>query len=542
MDKITEKLKVAIYIRVSTVDQQREGFSLENQFESCQNYVLSKNNLELVTKNIKDVYQDVESGFSIERKGYQALLRDARLRKFDGIVVWRLDRFTRNTRAGLTDLAELTDLGIKVFSVVEGEIDSTTSTGKMISTFLIAMAEAERNRIKERVMPGMISGVKKGHWQGARYSPYGTRYNKEKGCLEWVEKEVKVIKIVFSEFISGSSIWTIAKHLYHLNYQNRVAKEFTTHMIELIIRREMYCDGIIRWGKGEKRVESEKPVIEPIIDRATWEKANEILDVRRKKYFKGNWRSDSPHEFQGVVKCRYCHKNMHGTSYISNHKTGEKKEAYRCGTYMSRTKVACKGQGVYDYEIRKHVLSIMREIVRDKNLIEIERQEYQDSIASRNPDLINDVKIIEKKLRDNKSAQRKCFSMIYKGMITDVQFKEENSRLVKEEEELNKRLKEAKEQLYTAQVYGQSMNKIFTVLSDFNRVYDGMAVKDRNLLWRTIFEYVCFTDPGRRQPKTVESFGLYQPFNRILEHQKSENVLEILWKRDTFISAHSDVR
>src|SRR5690242_14378369 len=95
---------IAVYLRVSTEDQAREGFSLSNQDESNRAYIAHRFGTQ--TKIV--IYKDIESGFSVERKDYLRLLEDCRQRKLDAVVVWRLDRFTRNTSAGLAALSELT--------------------------------------------------------------------------------------------------------------------------------------------------------------------------------------------------------------------------------------------------------------------------------------------------------------------------------------------------------------------------------------------------------------------------------------------------
>ena len=89
----------------------------------------------------------------------------------------------------LLDLVdELSSYGVGFKSATE-PLGTTTSAGKLMFQQLGSFAEFERNRIAERVFPGMVKGVQQGNWQGARYAPYGYRYNKEKKLLEIDEKE-----------------------------------------------------------------------------------------------------------------------------------------------------------------------------------------------------------------------------------------------------------------------------------------------------------------------------------------------------------------
>ena len=88
-------------------------------------------------------------------------------------------------------------MGIGYKSATE-PFDTTSSAGKMAIQMLGSCAEFERNRLVERVFPGMVVGVKRGHWQGARYAPYGYRYNKEIKKLEVHPEEAKIVKEIYA--------------------------------------------------------------------------------------------------------------------------------------------------------------------------------------------------------------------------------------------------------------------------------------------------------------------------------------------------------
>lgn len=158
---------VAIYIRVSTEDQAKEGYSLEVQREYLEAFA------KRVGLEIFRVYQDDGiSGYSTERPALKELLKDAKGKKFDLVLVYKIDRFSRNLKDLLNLVDELLSSGVGFKSATE-PFDTTTSAGKLIFQQLGSFAEFERNRIAERVFPGMVKGVQRGNWQGARYAPYG---------------------------------------------------------------------------------------------------------------------------------------------------------------------------------------------------------------------------------------------------------------------------------------------------------------------------------------------------------------------------------
>ena len=167
-------MKIAFYIRVSTEDQAKEGYSLEVQREYLESFAKREG------FEIFKVYQDDGiSGYSTERPTLKELLKDAKGRKFDLVLVYKIDRFSRNLKDLLNLVDELSSSGVGFKSATE-PFDTTTSAGKLMFQQLGSFAEFERNRIAERVFPGMVKGVQRGNWQGARYAPYGYKYNKEK--------------------------------------------------------------------------------------------------------------------------------------------------------------------------------------------------------------------------------------------------------------------------------------------------------------------------------------------------------------------------
>ena len=131
-------MKAAIYARVSTADQEPE-----NQLGELRDYVETRG----WTPN--EYVDRAVSGAKERRSALDRLVADARRRRFDVVVCWRLDRLGRNLRHLVTLLDELQALGIAFVSLGEG-IDCTTPAGKLQLHILAALAEFERARIAER--------------------------------------------------------------------------------------------------------------------------------------------------------------------------------------------------------------------------------------------------------------------------------------------------------------------------------------------------------------------------------------------------------
>ena len=167
-------MSVSVYIRVSTEDQAREGYSLDVQREYLVNYA-KRHNYE-----VSEIYADEGlSAGTTDRPALQKLLKDAKQKKFDLVIVYKIDRFSRRLSDLLTLVEQLESYGVGFKSATE-PFDTTTSAGKLLFQQLGSFAEFERNRHAERVFPGMVKSVQSGNWHGSKNCPTGYTYNKEK--------------------------------------------------------------------------------------------------------------------------------------------------------------------------------------------------------------------------------------------------------------------------------------------------------------------------------------------------------------------------
>ena len=147
-------MRAALYARVSTHDQQ----TLAMQVDSMSVYIQNRN--WVAAKQIKDV----GSGAN-ERPGRENLLKVARRREVDVIVVWWLDRWGRSVADLMTTLRELTDLGVGFVSLTEA-LDLTTPSGRAMAGMLAIFAEFEREILRERVRAGIAQARKEGRPHG----------------------------------------------------------------------------------------------------------------------------------------------------------------------------------------------------------------------------------------------------------------------------------------------------------------------------------------------------------------------------------------
>jgi len=235
-------MKTAIYTRVSTEDQVRDGYSLEVQKEYLTNYA-GQNGCEVV-----NFYTDegISAG-TTDRPALQKLLEDARKKKFSLVLVYKIDRFSRRLHDLLGLAEKLESFGVGFKSATE-PFDTTTSAGKLMFQQLGSFAEFERNRHAERVFPGMVKSVQAGNWHGSRNCPFGYTYSKEKKLLEINKREARIVKLVYQMYLAGKSATQIANYLNSSKHETRVGRFFYAKFIRDILHNHIYI-GLVVWNK-----------------------------------------------------------------------------------------------------------------------------------------------------------------------------------------------------------------------------------------------------------------------------------------------------
>jgi putative DNA-invertase from lambdoid prophage Rac len=152
----TTPRRAALYVRVSTVDQ-----SNALQIRELKEYVERRG------WDLMDIYQDQLSGAKASRPGLDRLMADARRRRFDAVLVYKLDRFGRSLLHCIAGIQELQSLGIRFVAVTQGiDTDESNPASKLLMHILAAVAQFERELIRERVSAGIKTAKARGTRSG----------------------------------------------------------------------------------------------------------------------------------------------------------------------------------------------------------------------------------------------------------------------------------------------------------------------------------------------------------------------------------------
>ena len=526
MEKTQKKhVRAAIYTRVSTEDQAREGYSLDVQRDYLIDFAKREGfQIHFSDSKSKIYIDDGFSGYSLDRPAMSQLLQDARARKFDLILVYKLDRFSRRLRDILNILDELDSLGVQFKSATE-PYDTTTSSGKLMLQQLGSFAEFERNRIIERVVPGMVRGVQAGHWQGARYSPFGYRYDKTTKRLSIEESEAKLVREIFKRYIAGESTQEIGGDFYERKVPSRSGGEFNSSLIRRIIRNKIHIGKLVwnehhydkkqRTLRGYRYVKNDPSEIieadglhEAIISEDVFYRAQSIMDRNRKGKFYKRHKRDYP--VSGILTCAKCGSSYHGIYNVSNHMTGEKRAYYRCSGRASKN-IHCGNSDLRAEIPEAHIFGILESLFsspeiqkqRLKNLIADRYQEEATSETSR------ELEGLKKELQECSNKLAKLTDVYLAGTITKEIFEQKAQNLRNEEGELRIKIERKELQLIEKEESNDYLKRAEEVAKSADSMNENLHPSLRKELLKLIFKKVLIED------QKVTKVVLFHPFDRL---------------------------
>jgi site-specific DNA recombinase len=553
-------MTTAIYIRVSTEDQVKEGYSLEVQREYLESFAKREG------YEIFKVYSDDGiSAYSTRREALQQLLKDGKQQKFELVLVYKIDRFSRNLKDLLTLVDELSSYGIGFKSATE-PFDSTTSAGKLMFQQLGSFAEFERNRISERVFPGMVKGVQQGRWQGARFSPFGYTYNKAEKLLKIEKREADIVKLIYTMYLAGKSTQDIASYLNKKKYQTRTGKQFYNKFICDILKNRIYTGKIVwnkkHYDKNQKtkkhykyiKNDPSKIIIAhgkhtPIIDEQDFEEVQKLLAVKKKR-----WRPRAKNQeylLAGLLSCAKCSHKYHGVSSISNHRTNKKKRWYRCsGPYVSR--VRCTNRAVKAEDVEPEATKIVAQLVENDRLKQYRWTTGTLPGGANFPDFGENTKInatlLRNKLDDNHKKQAKLTDAYLENLLGEDVYRDKMETLRGEEDGLKKLLAGYELKEIESERSEGYLNRVKDFLDSYDDGLTKVSFEQKRQMAGLLFKNIKIAPAiGGARPQKRISFSLFAPFNFLFSEserksQCQKNQIVTKFRRKKSTSVPSDVR
>lgn len=406
----------AIYCRVSTDDQEKEGTSLATQLEACERYCQDKGYT--VTKRYGETY----SGLTLSRPQ----LTDLRDLAAEGgvkiVVIYCLDRITRDPTHGVILTQEFDTLGVRLEAVTE-TVESS-EVGKLINYIRGFASKLEVEKIRERTQRGKAARLKQGYLPvGTGRGPYGYRWDSVAKKRAIVDDEAEVVRRIFSMLVRGHSLNQIAQALNRDGITTKTGLVWCYTTVRRVGTNPIYC-GETYYGRRKRvsatkvrRVEQDKwvslPGVTPaLVSKEIFEQAQEAMKQRPQSAAS----TDSSYFLTGLMRCGNCGSAVHGAT-LGRHRY------YRCaGTKPTRKRgVICNTTYIKADEVESYVWDLFVKLASSPLTVISGATDllYDSSLRVNAVPLVEkQIKALQKRLNTYEPGERKLYDLAAQPGVT----------------------------------------------------------------------------------------------------------------------------
>ncbi|OZV11237.1 resolvase [Tissierella sp. P1] len=503
-----EKIRVAIYARVSTAEQAEEGFSIDAQLETVRKICESQGK-----EVVKEYVDRGISGKSIKnRLALQEMLEDSSKGIFDEVAVWKTNRLARN-HLDLLKMVERFEKNDVSFRSVTEPFETSTPAGKLLMNMLASIGEFERDTIVDNVKLGMKQRAKQGKWNGGKVLGYKSIKDSSNSetRLEVVQEEAIIIKEIFELYSQGKGLKAITNEINHKGYKTKRGNFFSVSGVKEILKNPLYIGRIrfnryVDWGTKRREGKNEDYVLvdgghEPIISKETWDKVQKLYEIKGKRSPKI---FDGAYPLTGILKCPKCGASMVSSKSVNILKDGTKRiiRYYYCGNFTNKGSAVCKSNSIRADYAEEYVFSRINEILDNekilKDIVENINRTRTDKVRPLKEQLSN-FKINLKGLSDKRN---KIFELYEDGIIDkkvlverletiddDIQLSQNMINRISKELEYN----DSEEIPY---------EYVRNVMMNFNNLLDQAQSEEKKLLLQLMINKITIKD--RKHIDTIE--------------------------------------
>lgn len=366
--------KVALYIRVSTL-YQIDKDSLPMQRDDLINYAKY-----VLGIDSYEIFEDAGySAKNTDRPAYQQMMSRLRTGEFSHLLVWKIDRISRNLLDFASMYSEMKALGITFVSKNE-QFDTSTAIGEAMLKIILVFAELERNMTSERVTAVMLSRASNGLWNGGRI-PYGYDYDKETHSFSINEAEKNVIHIMYEQYEINKSLLYVSRYLNGKGIKTRNGRVWSPTTVNKILTSPFYIGhyyynlhDVTSFGSSyspNKKLKPEKEwvIVEnhhpAIVDIEQWSRVRATLaDNQRSNKGKKTYCRKNTHIFAGLLQCGVCGSTMPST-LDRVRANGYRPSIYICSRH--RRFNDCPNKYISDITVGPFVFNYISNVMRAQN-------------------------------------------------------------------------------------------------------------------------------------------------------------------------------
>lgn len=395
-----------LYLRVSTEDQAREGFSLPEQRVCLEEYCKKRN------YEIYDYYED--AGISAKKGNYrpafERMKQDAYDGKINAVLAIKLDRFSRSVYDWENTMDFFNQLKIDIICANE-EVNTLNPNGRMVSRVMVAIGQNEIEKTSERTKFGLAGAIKQGHIP--HRACLGYKHEKKKLVIDYTTKDI-VVRI-FELYHSGMSYQKIS-NLF--NKEQVLGKtNWRDSTIVNILQNEIYKGDFVH-GKRTDEPTYYKNVVEPIVSRELWEECQQ-----QKKNNSRSYKRNLTYLFLQKLRCPKCNRIMGGKA--TKKRNGNVYYYYYC----TDCKLNIKEEIIEDY---------MKKFIDD--LVEYDSVVNQFFLPMIKQKIENPREQLERQIREQSMKQERIKNAYINGAFSLEEFEEEKKKINKTTENLKAKL------------------------------------------------------------------------------------------------------
>ena len=385
-------MKTAVIYARYSCDAQTEQ-SIEGQLRVCEDYA-QKNDIMIL-----DTYIDrAMTGTNDMRPDFQRMIRDSAKRQWTYVLVYKLDRFSRNKYEAIVHKNTLKNNGVRVLSAMENIPDSPE--GIILESLLEGMNQYYSAELAQKVKRGMRETRLKGNYQGG-HLPYGYVARDRKVVID--EEKAEVVRFIFEEFSRGVIVKDIISSLTAKGILHR-GKPFPMNTIYGILKNEKYS------GTYMLRDEVVDKIYPPIISEELYKRVRAKVDANRY----GKRSIAVVYLLRQKMKCGYCGESM--IAECGTSERGYRRYYYKCHG-RKNLRNGCKQTAYRKEMLEKLVLDSIIEELKKPHQIEFITKELL-AIQESQVKMSSTLTMLEKEQRQNASAIENIMSAVEQGFYT----------------------------------------------------------------------------------------------------------------------------
>ena len=417
-------MKVAIYTRVSTIEQAEEGYSISEQQDKLKKYC------DIKDWKVARVYTDPGfSGSNTNRPSLQQLISDCKNNMFDAVLVYKLDRLSRSQKDTLYLIEDVFNKNGVDFISLSENFDTSTAFGKAMIGILSVFAQLEREQITERMTLGRVGHAKAGKAMSWSNCPFG--YTIQKEIYEIDPFRAEIVKRIYRDYLAGISITAIKNNL---NEEGHVGKDINWSYRTV----RQILDNIVYAGYIKYKNEIYPGLHRPIVSLSDYKKVQAELEKRR--ITQAELHNPRPfrtkYMLSGLMRCGYCNSVLQIRTII--YRNGKRSHRYNCpsskphkNSPYKRHDFDCGFKFVKKTEIESLVVDEIKKLPLNIDKI-INNQE--------NKDVAKEIQAVKSELQQVQKKQDKLVDLYLLDNINVDELNKKNDELSKQKENLQKRL------------------------------------------------------------------------------------------------------